>query len=324
MRCNLGEFGDLRDLRTELPNWYVNFGGYLSRNIEHAEQPQARNSEGLCRKFVRGAFRPRRARALRIFKEGRRSRGIDFRRRSPSLDPEEFRREVVGGTTSAGGMETSPPSSGDDEGPAVSASSVQRRSAEAEPPPERRLPTPARQAPAQPSPAACRAPAPPALEPLASKGPGTGHWYRRLWHQRRKSTSPRGGNRKSTHRTPPWLKDVRRLQRTTRLLIPRLSFARVVREMLQGLAPSRSDRYYMQGLALQALQEASELFVTNFLSASYLFSRHVNRKTLMRKDVTFLQDLLKISGTSLVTDLLNFSADFIYLFIYLPSRPEAL
>ncbi|XP_042149450.1 uncharacterized protein LOC115316963 [Ixodes scapularis] len=192
---------------------------------------------------------------------------------------------------------------------------IQRRSAEAEPPPERCLPTPARQAPAQPSPAACRAPAPPALEPLASKGPGTGHWYRRLWHQRRKSTSPRGGNRKSTHRTPPWLKDVRRLQRTTRLLIPRLSFARVVREMLQGLAPSRSDRYYMQGLALQALQEASELFVTNFLSASYLCSLHTKRKILMRKDVIFLQDLLKIFGTSLATDLRTFlRVLFIYLF----------
>ncbi|KAM7297391.1 uncharacterized protein ISCGN_022542 [Ixodes scapularis] len=251
---------------------------------EHAEQPQARNSEGLCRKVVRGAFRPRRARALRIFKEGRRSRGVDFRRRSPSLNPEEFRREVVGGTTSAGGTETSPPSSEDDEGPAVSASSVQRRSAGVEPPPERRPPTPARQAPAQPSPAACRAPAPPAPEPLASKGPGTGHRYRRLWHQRRKSTSPRGGNRRSKHRTPPWLKNIRHLQRTTRLLILRLLFARVVREILQGLAPSRSDRYYMQGLALQALQEASELFVTNFLSASYLCSLHAKRKTLMRKD----------------------------------------
>ncbi|KAM7290161.1 histone H3-like centromeric protein A [Ixodes scapularis] len=124
--------------------------------------------------------------------------------------------------------EPSPESSMDDEGPPVSASSVQRRSAGAEPTPERRPPTPA-------------------PEPSTSKGPGG----------RQESTSPRRGNRRSKHRTPPWLRDIRRLQRTTRPLIPRLSFARVVREILQGLAPSHSDRYYMQRLALPVLQQPS-------------------------------------------------------------------
>ncbi|XP_029832734.2 serine/arginine repetitive matrix protein 1-like [Ixodes scapularis] len=189
------------------------------------------------------------------------------------------------------GQEPSSPSSGDDEGPAVSAPSVQRRSAGAKPTPERRPPTPAHQAPAQPSAAARRAPNPPAPEPSASKGPG----------RRRKSTSPRKGNQKSKHRTPPWLKNIRHLQRTTHLLIPRLSFARVVREILQGLAPSRSDCYYMQGLALQALQEASEVFVMNFLSASYQCSLHAKRKTLMKQDMIFLQNLLKAFGASLAT-----------------------
>ncbi|XP_029845922.2 uncharacterized protein LOC115328698 [Ixodes scapularis] len=68
--------------------------------------------------------------------------------------------------------------------------------------------------------------------------------------------------------------------------------------------------------------EASELFVTNFLSASYLFSLHAKRKTLMRKDVIFLQDLQDIWHQPR-HGLLNFSADFIYLFIY-PQGPEAL
>ncbi|KAM7281260.1 histone H3-like centromeric protein A [Ixodes scapularis] len=87
--------------------------------------------------------------------------------------------------------------------------------------------------------------------------------------------------------------------RTTRPLIPRLSFARVVREILQGLAPSRSDRYYMQRLALPVLQDASEQFVTNFLSASYLCSLHAKRQTLRREDMIFLQNLLKTFGGSL-------------------------
>ncbi|XP_040067911.1 serine/arginine repetitive matrix protein 1-like [Ixodes scapularis] len=187
--------------------------------------------------------------------------------------------------------EPSPQSSMDDEGPPVSASRVQRRSAGAKPTPERRPPTPARQAPAQPSAATRRAPEPPAPEPSASKGPG----------RRRKSTSPRRGNGRPKLRAPPWLKNIRHLQRTTRLLIPRLSFARVVREILQGLAPSRSDCYYMQGLALQALQDASEDFVTNFLSASYLCSLHAKRKTLMRPDMIFLQTLLKAFGASIAT-----------------------
>lgn len=85
------------------------------------------------------------------------------------------------------------------------------------------------------------------------------------------------------------------------MLIPRLSFARLVREILQGLAPSRADHFYMQGFALQALQEASELFVINFLSASYLCSAHAKRKTLMRQDMIFLQNLLKSFGASLAT-----------------------
>ncbi|KAM7290613.1 serine/arginine repetitive matrix protein 1-like [Ixodes scapularis] len=188
-------------------------------------------------------------------------------------------------------QEPSPESSMDDEGPPVSASSVQRHSAGAKPTPERRLPTPARQAPAQPSAAARRAPESPAPEPSASKGPGS----------RRKSTSPRRGNVRPKLRAPPWLKNIRHLQRTTRLLIPRLSFARVVREILQGLAPSRSDRYYMQGLALQTLQDASEDFVTNFLSAIYLCSLHAKKKTLMRPDMIFLQNLLKAFGASIAT-----------------------
>ncbi|XP_040360686.1 histone H3-like centromeric protein A [Ixodes scapularis] len=140
----------------------------------------------------------------------------------------------------------------------------------AEPTPERRPPTPA-------------------PEPSTSKGPGG----------RQESTSPRRGNRRSKHRTPPWLRDIRRLQRTTRPLIPRLSFARVVREILQGLAPSHSDRYYMQRLALPVLQDASEQFVTNFLSASYLCSLHAKRQTLRREDIISLQNLLKTFGGSL-------------------------
>ncbi|XP_040078858.1 serine/arginine repetitive matrix protein 1 [Ixodes scapularis] len=202
-----------------------------------------------------------------------------FSARSPEKRPQQAEQEP------------SPESSVDDEGPPVSASRVQRRSAGAKPTPERRPPTPARQAPAQPSAAARRAPEPPAPEPSAPKGPG----------RRRKSTSPRRSNRRSKHHTPPWLKNIRRLQRTTQLLIPRLSFARLVREILQGLAPSRSDHYYMQGLALQALQDASEDFVTNFLSASYLCSLHAKRKTLMRPDMIFLQNLLKALGASIAT-----------------------
>ncbi|KAG0434824.1 hypothetical protein HPB47_018862 [Ixodes persulcatus] len=106
---------------------------------------------------------------------------------------------------------------------------------------------------------------------------------------------------RSKKRIPPWLKNIRHLQRTVHLLIPRLSFARLVREILQGLAPSRADHFYMQGFALQALQEASELFVINFLSASYLCSAHAKRKTLMRQDMIFLQNLLKSFGASLAT-----------------------
>ena len=57
------------------------------------------------------------------------------------------------------------------------------------------------------------------------------------------------------------LREIRRYQKTTELLIPKLSFARLVREIASEISPNLR----FQSSALEALQEASEAYlITEF------------------------------------------------------------
>eukprot|EP01104_Vermistella_antarctica_P016377 TRINITY_DN555_c3_g1_i1.p1 TRINITY_DN555_c3_g1~~TRINITY_DN555_c3_g1_i1.p1 ORF type:complete len:152 (+),score=26.30 TRINITY_DN555_c3_g1_i1:344-799(+) len=80
------------------------------------------------------------------------------------------------------------------------------------------------------------------------------------------------------------LKEIRRYQHTTNLLIPKLPFSRVVREvMVQFERPG--IRLRLEVNALLALQESTEVYLTKLFEDAYLCAIHANRVTLMVKDI---------------------------------------
>ncbi|XP_063709856.1 uncharacterized protein LOC134838288 [Culicoides brevitarsis] len=84
------------------------------------------------------------------------------------------------------------------------------------------------------------------------------------------------------------LKEIRKYQNNTRLLIPKLPFSRVVRETLQQYGPA-DVRVTAQ--ALSALQEAAEIYITQFFEDSLRLALHAKRVTLMPRDMDLVRFL---------------------------------
>lgn len=101
------------------------------------------------------------------------------------------------------------------------------------------------------------------------------------------------------------LREIKRLQASTDLLIPRAPFHRLVREITQALKGDEDGgcdiRY--QVAALEALQQAAESYVVNLLGDAYLCSIHASRGKFtfsksIRIDSTILTRLSPITNSS--------------------------
>jgi len=79
------------------------------------------------------------------------------------------------------------------------------------------------------------------------------------------------------------LKEIRQYQKTTELLVRRLPFQRVVREIMQNLSKAQDLR--IQAVALEALQHAAEAYMTLLFEDTNLCAIHAKRVTIMPKDV---------------------------------------
>lgn len=77
------------------------------------------------------------------------------------------------------------------------------------------------------------------------------------------------------------LREVRKYQNSTDLLIPRAPFRRLVREIVVNL----KDTIRVQRSALDALQEASESYIIGVLNDANLCTIHAKRVTLFPKDL---------------------------------------
>ncbi|XP_022916704.1 uncharacterized protein [Onthophagus taurus] len=85
------------------------------------------------------------------------------------------------------------------------------------------------------------------------------------------------------HRVPTTtMNSIKYLQKSTKLLIPKLPFARVVREILYARS---ADVNQMQQLALAALQESCELYLTHLFEDANMLAMHANRITLSADDM---------------------------------------
>ena len=92
------------------------------------------------------------------------------------------------------------------------------------------------------------------------------------------------GGVKKPHRYRPGtvaLREIRRYQKCTDLLIRKLPFQRLVREVAQEF---KADLRF-QGSAVLALQEASEAYLVSLFEDTNLCAIHASRVTIMPKDM---------------------------------------
>ncbi|KAL1858965.1 centromeric DNA-binding histone H3-like protein cse4 [Diaporthe australafricana] len=80
------------------------------------------------------------------------------------------------------------------------------------------------------------------------------------------------------------LREIRQYQRSTDLLLLKLPFARLVREVAMSFRPAGQDLRW-QSQAIQALQEAAEAFVVHLFEDCNLCAIHAKRVTIMQKDM---------------------------------------
>ncbi|XP_017148285.1 histone H3-like centromeric protein cid [Drosophila miranda] len=81
--------------------------------------------------------------------------------------------------------------------------------------------------------------------------------------------------------------EIQRLQATPKLLIPRLPFSRLVREIIVNLTGLSSAFRVTQG-AMEALQTAAEMYTTQRLQDAYLLTLHRGRVTLEVRDMALM------------------------------------
>jgi histone H3 len=77
------------------------------------------------------------------------------------------------------------------------------------------------------------------------------------------------------------LREIRKYQQSTELLIRTLPFQRLVREIAQDF---KTDLRF-QSAAILALQEAAEAYMVGLFEDSYVCAIHAKRVTLMPKDM---------------------------------------
>ncbi|XP_078501991.1 histone H3-like centromeric protein A isoform X2 [Lissotriton helveticus] len=90
------------------------------------------------------------------------------------------------------------------------------------------------------------------------------------------------------------LMEIRKFQKSTNLLIHRLPFSRLVREITSMF--TREADFRWQATALLALQEAAEAFLVLLLQDSHYCTLHAKRKTLYVQDIQLARRLRGFDG----------------------------
>jgi histone H3 len=85
------------------------------------------------------------------------------------------------------------------------------------------------------------------------------------------------------------LREIRRMQKSVDLLIPKRPFARYVREVTDNNAPEPGFRWTQEGM--EALQCAAEDYLTTFFEATQLAAIHGKRVTIQDKDFHFVKGM---------------------------------
>ncbi|RXK36830.1 histone [Tremella mesenterica] len=122
---------------------------------------------------------------------------------------------------------------------------------------------------------------------------------RRVINTARKSTGGKAPRRisevqpeketpKKRHRFRPGtvaLREIRKYQKSTDLLIAKLPFSRVVREVTLDMGSAAAGDLRWQSSAIMALQEAAEAYLVHLFEDANLCAIHAKRVTIMQKDI---------------------------------------
>jgi histone H3/H4 len=103
-------------------------------------------------------------------------------------------------------------------------------------------------------------------------------------------SAPGTGGVKAPHRYRPGtvaIREIRRYQKTTDLLIRKVPFQRLVREV----AGDFKNSLRFQGNSVLALQEASEAHLVNLFEDTQLCAIHAKRVTIQAKDIQLARRL---------------------------------
>ena len=105
-----------------------------------------------------------------------------------------------------------------------------------------------------------------------------------LGNKTARKSAPIARNLKKPHRFRPGtvaLREIRKYQKSTELLIRKLPFQRLVREISQNY----KSELRFQSQAVLALQEATEAFLVGLFEDTNLCAIHAKRVTIMPKDM---------------------------------------
>ncbi|KAK4148570.1 histone H3-like protein [Chaetomidium leptoderma] len=91
------------------------------------------------------------------------------------------------------------------------------------------------------------------------------------------------------------LKEIRRYQANTDLLMLKLPFSRLVREIALQYQPSQEELRW-QSQAILALQEAAEAFLVHLFEDTNLCAIHAKRVTIMQKDLQLARRIRGVWG----------------------------
>eukprot|EP00729_Bicosta_minor_P005732 gene5732-25805_t len=116
-------------------------------------------------------------------------------------------------------------------------------------------------------------------------------------------TKTNAGKPTKPHRYRPGtraLQEIRRYQRGTELLIRKIAFQKLVKEITQDMTATSSGtrrqtlkqvQYRFQSAAISALQEAAEAYLVGLFEDTNLCALHAKRVTIMRKDMVLARRL---------------------------------
>ena len=105
-------------------------------------------------------------------------------------------------------------------------------------------------------------------------------------------TGPAVAGVKKAHRYRPGvvaLREIRKYQRSTELLIRKLPFQRLVREIARELKPEMDVRF--QSMAILALHESAEAYLVGLFEDTNLCAMHAHRVTITPKDMQLARRL---------------------------------